>query len=78
MTQTVNEKSLEELADEYYDAAAVLTVRIHDRNRMLKEYPPASRRAGELKSELRVLYAERAEIMQNAEILKNYYDEEEI
>lgn len=73
MTGTVNVKSLEELAGEYYDAAAVLTVRIHDRNQKLKGLSPASREAAELKSQLSVLYAERAEIMQNAEILKNYY-----
>lgn len=67
-------KTLEELSRDYFNAANILTQRIHERNEKLKLLAPASNKAERLKREIRALYNERAETTQIAMKLATYYE----
>ena len=66
-------KTLADLAQDYYNVAQILEERIRDRNERLKALPPTSKQAYQLKRELNVLYREKADTLESAELLENYY-----
>ncbi len=65
--------SLEMLGEEYEKAAETVRERIRTRNLKLKSLWRCSPEAAALRSEISALYRERAEALEIAAHLKNYY-----
>lgn len=66
-------KDLKELALSYYRGADIVAQRIAERRRRLKKLGKGSREAGILRDELNVLYRERRDTLETADLLWNYY-----
>ena len=75
----MSEKTLRELGEEYESSALILKERIAAKRKQLHELKDSvcSNEAYELKSELKILYAEQREAKEIAEYLKTYYDPHE-
>ena len=72
----MSEKTLRELGGEYETASLILKERIAAKRKQLHALKDSvcSNEAYELKSELKILYAEQREAREIAEYLKTYYE----
>ncbi len=75
----MTDKTLKELGEEYEQAAAKVKMRIARKREQLRSLKDSvcSNEAYELKSELKILYAEHRQAKETADYLKAYYDPHE-